>query len=141
MMLRSIAAAGILIILAGLTLAAHAYGQCEIESDKWSEAFEALKKVVEDYRAIKDESVAPKINQIMSKGSRITMANAIQSVLKDRADRLAEAGSACQDAVAREKTAYENLRRCTGADRQRKNGPQQNAPATVSRERERLLAD
>jgi hypothetical protein len=140
MMHRLITIIGILIVLAGAIRFAHADDVCERERNRWSESFEALKKAVDDYRNIKDESVAPRIDEIMAKNSRANMAAVIQSVLKNRADRLTEAGGLCQDAVTREKSAYEIWRRCGGTDRQRKNAPPQDAHATVGRDRDRLVA-
>ena len=141
MMQGLIVIAGLLMVLAGLTYPVHAQGQCEREKSLWTEKFEALARAAEDYRCIKNESVAPKINELMASGTRINMAATIRSALNDRSDRLAEAGSRCQDALARERTAYETWRRCGGSDRRQKNAPHQNPSSADSRERDRFMAD
>lgn len=140
-MYRSIVLVGLLLLLSGAFHHAVGEGPCEMERVQWANSFDALKNALDDYRRIKDESVTPKINEIVTKTSRYSIASAIQTALKARADRMAEAENLCQETAARERVSYDAWRRCGGQPQQRKNLPPQFAPGSVSRERDRLIAE
>ena len=139
MMKVLIAIVGILLLFSGATRSAIGDGPCERERIQWSDAVDSLKKAMDDYSSVKNESVTPKINEIMAIGTRNSMAASIQLALRERANRMAEIGSLCQEAAAKERTAYDIWRRC-GASLQRRNPSPQPLPATVSRERDKLVA-
>lgn len=130
-----------LLVFSGALRPALGEGPCETERIQWGDAFDSLRKAMDDYRSIKNESIAPRIGEVVAKGPKGSMAAAIQAALKNRGDRMAESGRGCQAAVSKERTAYDIWRRCSGAGQQRKNIPSQSGLGAVSRERDRLLAD
>ncbi len=139
MMRGSIIVVGILLVFSGATSSAIGDGPCERERIQWGHAVDTLKKAMDDYSSVKNESVTPKINEIMAIGTRNSMAASIQLALRERANRMAEIGSLCQEAAAKERIAYDIWRRC-GASQQRKSPSPPPFPAMVSRERDRLVA-
>ncbi len=130
----------IVLMFLGIVQPAAAQEPCETQRAQWLEAFEALKKGMEDYRLIKTASIAPRITEVFSNGNRASMAAVVQGILKERGDRMAEAGNLCQDLAARERQTYDMWRKCGAPAQQRKNVPSLVSPGTVSKERDRLLA-
>jgi hypothetical protein len=130
---------GIVLMCLGTVQPAVAEEPCETQRLQWLEAFDALKKGMEDYSVIKTASIAPRITELFSNGRRASMAAVVQGILKERGDRMAEAGNLCRDLAARERQAYDMWRKCGSLGQQRKNVPSQVSPGTVSKERDRLL--
>lgn len=130
----------IVLMFVGIVQPAAAQEPCETQRMQWLDAFDALKKGMEDYRLIKTASITPRITEVFSNGNRASMATVVQGILKERGDRMAEAGDVCHDLAARERQAYDTWRKCSATGQQRRNVPSQVSPGTVSKERDRLLA-
>jgi hypothetical protein len=67
------------------------------------------------------------------------MARSVQSALKRRSDRLAEAEARCRELAGNERFAFDDLKRCVSGPSQRRVNNPVAALAGVSRDRERLL--
>ena len=130
-----------LITLFAVSFPALGEGPCEEERTRWGRTFEELKKTAEDYRRIKLEAITPILNEMTAKGIKGSIAFTIQSALKKRADLMAEAAGVCQSAINEERVAYDSWRRCSAAGQQRRGPSSVPGPATISRERDRLMAD
>lgn len=112
---------------------------CETEQTRWSDAFASLQKDMNEHRSAKQESITPKIQELLSGAAKMEMAGAIQFVLKDRKNRLSELEEACRRSAETEKSAYDQWRRCSGSGK--KGGSAASGPGAVAREREKLLAE
>ncbi len=119
---------GIVLMISGTLQPAAAQELCETHRVQWLATFDALKKGMEDYRLIKTASITPRITEVFSNGNRASMATVWCRHLKERADRMAEAGDLCQDLAASERQAYDMWRKCGAAGQQRRSAPSQVSP-------------
>ncbi len=117
-------------------------GWCDGEQTKWSNAYESLRAGMESYRKVKYESIAPQITQeIATRGSRKPISRIVRAALKDRRERMAEAGERCRDLADQEQSCFKDLQRCaTIGSRRRGNSSTANFKS-ISRERNRLIAE
>jgi hypothetical protein len=129
-----------LALCAGLPTLGAAEEPCAVEHEKWSSASRDLNSALEEYRQIKDESVGPEISESLSKSSRSTpMARIVQSALKRRGAKLAEAGAKCRELADYERFAFDDLKRCASGPSQRRNQTVVTALSTIAKDRDRLL--
>jgi hypothetical protein len=113
---------------------------CAQAHTKWSNYSSELRDALEQFRQIKDESMGPEITESLSQKTKtVPMARIVQSALKRRSDRLAEAGARCKELANREKFAFDDLRRCVSGRSPRKGNTFLAALSAISKEREVLL--
>jgi hypothetical protein len=128
------------IFLGEVAVAAPEEGPCAAAYKQWAQTHELLKEAVHALREAGAESVEPRINQTLTDGTRLSLAQKIQSVLKDRRRKITEAARKGTDAAEQERESFEQLRRCSASDSQRRAATQATLNA-VTRERSKLLAD
>jgi len=115
---------------------------CGVQHERCLNLSTGLKDALDHYRQIKEESVEPEIMESLSGANQsLSMARIVQSALRERNEKLAEAGAKCRELVDNEKFAFDDLRRCLSAPAQKKNNSIFAAVATISRDRERLLKE
>lgn len=113
---------------------------CAAAHEKWSNSSGKLRDALQQYKQIKDESVAPEIEESLSQGRKLVpMARIVQSALKRRSDRLAEVGARCRQLADHERFAFDELRRCVSGRSQRRGNTVLVALSAISKDRESLL--
>ncbi|HMK35607.1 MAG TPA: hypothetical protein VK463_11100 [Desulfomonilaceae bacterium] len=114
---------------------------CPEEYAQWRSAYEQLAHAVDSLRETKQETIEPRINSLLADDKRLSVAQNVQVVLKERNRRIEEAGSKGIEAANREKWAFEQLRKCGLSDSpKRSHSPKADLNGVV-RERNRLLTE
>jgi hypothetical protein len=114
---------------------------CEEENAKWVAMYTALNEALDSYRVVKEESVAPIIEQKRDEfGKGAALARIVQASLAERSNRLADAEAKCLSLADSERSAFEEWRSCASGGRARRAPSAKGVVATASRDRETLLA-
>lgn len=114
---------------------------CEAENTRWDAMFKALEEALDAYRAVKEESIAPFIEQKRAeRGKAPSLARIVQEALEERSQRLAEAENKCLAAADAERMAFEEWRHCASGPRTRRAAASRGPVAPAVKDRERLLA-
>ncbi|MGB6067774.1 MAG: hypothetical protein WBG50_23455 [Desulfomonilaceae bacterium] len=117
-------------------------GPCGDEQAKWSSAYESLRAGMESYRKVKYESIGPQITQEIGKReSRKPIARIVRAALKERSERLAEAGERCRELADQEQYCFKDLQRCAAIGGRRRGNSSIANFTSISRERIRLIAE
>lgn len=130
-------------VLVALTEAAQAVDRpCASELEQWNEEFLRLKQGIDAYRLSKQEDISSRIEESISRTDRnSSIAETVQEVLRDRAQRIESVYRRCRELGAQEATAFNIYNRCASPGSRKKNSQMnEQAPASV-REREILLGD
>lgn len=127
---------------ADTTVRAAQTGQpCAKEHTQWNEAYGMLEEAVNELRDAKVASVEPKINQALADSKGLSVAQRIQTILKERSRRISEATRKGVEAADQERTAFEQLRRCGVSDHSRRSAPSTLPLNEMLRARNRILAE
>ncbi len=115
---------------------------CEAEASGWTQAYEALAQAMESYRRLKEESITPRVEEKLEKKEQVrSIARDVQGVLKERNHLLGDAKTKCLELAERERSLYDEWRRCAGGGGGRRRNPDPHGgPASVARQRNELLA-
>jgi hypothetical protein len=123
----------------GAVVQAQAVDYCRGPHADWVMAQQAVRESMEAYRKVKDESVAPKIEQDLAAQTRGSTARTVQEVLRDRKQAMDEAARKVKSLLEDEKLAFSRWLRCANEGRGRPAGPSRSNPEV--RAREGLLAE
>lgn len=116
--------------------------QCEAEYQKWLSAAEALRSSMQAYRNVREESIAPRIEQNVAAGKRsVSLARTVRTVLQERRRKMDEAEEVCRREVEKERYAFEQWYGCSSGGRTRRGAPASADLREASAERDRLLKD
>jgi hypothetical protein len=102
---------------------------------------------MEEFRTLKEESVTPRIEaELQNRQRNRTIAEAVQSGLRDRRNRMSQAEKTLEGLARTEKTLYQQFKACVSRDRRRPQGGARTELAGPERERvvgrlSALLAD
>jgi len=113
---------------------------CEADQQKWLNAVELLKNSMEACRLVKEESVAPRIEEDVaaSKGN-VPLARTVRAVLQERRQKVAEAEDVCRRQAETERFAFERwYSSCNGGGRTKRGAPVAGELRQASAERDRL---
>ena len=114
---------------------------CEPEAAGWTQAYEALEQAMESYRLLKGESLTPRIEEELKKtGQDRSIARSVQEILKERTRLLGDAKTKCLELAERERSVYDEWRRCAGSGGGRRRNADPHGPNRVARQRSELLA-
>ncbi len=94
----------------------HGQSPCDFFMEKWKNTFAQLQEALSETQRLKESSVAQDIRKRVSgRQSGETMAEAIRSVLKEKANQLAEYKEKCFVLAEQEKLAFKEMQRCAVA--------------------------
>jgi hypothetical protein len=114
---------------------------CEEENVKWVAMFKSLNEALDSYRVVKEESVAPIIEQKRAElGKDASVARIVQASLAERNQRLAEAEAKCLSLADSERSAFEEWRSCASGGRSRRAPSARGIVVAASKDRETLLS-
>gem|GEM_PF-1477388 len=111
-------------------------GLCDAYHSEWTQLWKELGERVDEYARVKDESVAPRIQQLLAEqGSRGSMARVVQSALQERSRRMTELRRKIDANLDLERHAFDRWKVCTNEVRRRAGGPARGNPEIQDRER------
>ena len=114
---------------------------CAVLREQWGSEFQTLKDRMEGLRRLKSSPLEPAIQrELASPKNGGSMAISVRAALKERTALTDVAGQECRDAADREKAAFERLRTCSPAGRQRRSNAQDSVQDTDLGERKLLLS-
>jgi hypothetical protein len=132
--------AGGIVLWAGATFAANGDDTCEACRSRWMAAHEFLKQSIDACRGMKEASLAARIQQRLNGPDALSVAEGVQSALKERASALAEVTQKCRQAAAMENQAFDEWRKCSRLAGRKKAGPPDFWPDSVNAERKQIMA-
>lgn len=87
--------------------------ECRSAREHWTQAMSALKDYMDAYTRVKEESLEPRIREMMAAANkRTTVARIVRDVLKDHARRLGDARNDLLRVEKEEKAAFSDWRAC-----------------------------
>jgi hypothetical protein len=114
---------------------------CASAHERWGEAFRVLSGSVQQLKAAKEATLpfdAEKASAQSQEGESI--ARAVQTAMKERGERVAQAHRQCVDAAEAERSWFDRLRGCSGGRNAGRATPDQVPLQSVTAERSRLYA-
>jgi len=131
----------IAVVWCSLVLLVCAEASCDAEHDDWTRAYEILRQRMDDYRRVKEESITPRIEEEFEKNEQnVSAARIVQEVLNNRARSMEEARTKCMESAERERSAFDEWRRCARVGATRRGNPDPRGPDAMVRQRNELLA-
>ncbi|MCA1960204.1 MAG: hypothetical protein LDL33_05370 [Desulfomonile sp.] len=126
----------LLVALGAPRASAQSEGVCEAYHSEWVRVWKEIDEQMEEYARVKDESVAPRIEQLRAEhGARGSMARIVQAALQERSRRMTELRRKIQAHLDQERQAFDRWRVCASDSSRRAGGPARGNPEIQDRER------